>query len=121
MSTKNFCDDVNNYYGIKSIEQITNLISETGLDVDSACLQFGLNNEQVNIVKLIYARDFYVLSHYDRGDQYLKQVEKSQDKTPFVKTLFEEVTKNKRFYKSRDVEAKGTLASKLITICNNKD
>ena len=50
MSTKNFCDDVNNYYGIKSIEQITNLISETGLDVDSACLQFGLNNEQVNII-----------------------------------------------------------------------
>ena len=60
-----------------------------------------LNDEQKAIATLVLARESYAQENYTMGDQYLKKVEKSKNKTKFVTSLFEEIQKNKRFYKNR--------------------
>ena len=91
-------------YGIENIDQITTFINETGLDVESACEHFGMNEEQLDTVRLIYARDYYSQGHYEKGDEFLKSVEQSKHKTKSTTELFSEIQKNKKFYINRSQE-----------------
>lgn len=101
MRLSEFEDDTNDYYGIENLEEIATLIHETGLDVTTACTNLGLNQEQISLVQLIFARECYVNEKYQKGDQFLKKVEQTKEKTPLVKHLVEETRLNKRFYKNR--------------------
>lgn len=100
MTTDNFGNDTENYYGIENINEFAELIS-SGINIDDACATLGLNDEQKAIATLILARESYAQENYTMGDQYLKKVERSKNKTKFVTSLFEEVRKNKRFYRNR--------------------
>lgn len=102
--------DVNNYYGIENFSEINAYILETGLDVESACEQMGLTSEETDIVKLIYAREFYIQENNDKGDLFLKSVERSKNKTEKIREIFEEVRNNKRFYPNRQ----GDTSTELI-------
>ncbi len=66
--------DVSDYYGIENFEEINNYIIESGLDVESACRELGLTNEQIDTIKLIYAREFYTRANYEKGDLFLKEL-----------------------------------------------
>ena len=101
MKIEEFGNDIENYYGIENFEEITPYISESGLDVESACQQLGMNEEQIDTIRLIYAREYYSQGNYDKGDQFLKSVEKSKNKTKFTAKLFDEIRRNKRFYINR--------------------
>lgn len=102
MTQKDFdYSDVCDYYGIDNFSKINSFIIESGLDVETACEQLGLSLEEVDIIKLIYAREFYTQGSYDKGDIFLKSVEKSKNKTKKTKKVFEEVRKNKRFFQNR--------------------
>lgn len=100
MTESEFDNDLYNYYGIKKIEEIAHLVS-SGISLDTVCDTFKLTDEEKNIVYLIFAREFYSKEIYILGDKYIKLVEKTKDKTEFVKTLLEEVKKNKKFYKNK--------------------
>lgn len=100
MTIDNFGNDTENYYGIENINEFAELIS-SGINIDDACATLGLNDEQKAIATLILARESYAQENYTMGDQYLKKVERSKNKTKFVTSLFEEVRKNKRFYRNR--------------------
>lgn len=93
--------DVDDYYGIDNFLEINSFIIESGLDVETACEQLGISLEEVDIIKLIYAREFYTQGSYDKGDIFLKSVERSKNKTKNTKKIFEEVRNNKRFYQNR--------------------
>lgn len=88
-------------YGISNLDEIINCIDKEKLDVNTICEQKGLTENEANIVKLMYARNCYTNDKYIEGDKFLKQVEKSQEKTQLVKKLFIETQKNKRFYRNR--------------------
>lgn len=100
MTTDDFKNDTENYYGIENINELAELIS-SGINIDDACVTLGLNDDQKAIATLVLARESYVQENYTMGDKYLKKVEKSKNKTKFVTSLFEEVRKNKRFYRNR--------------------
>ena len=100
MTTDDFGNDTENYYGIENINELAELIS-SGINIDDVCTTLGLNDEQKAIATLILARESYAQENYTMGDQYLKKVERSKNKTKFVTSLFEEVRKNKRFYRNR--------------------
>ena len=93
--------DVSDYYGIENFTEINTYIIESGLDVESACKELGLTCEEIDIIKLIYAREFYTKANYEKGDLFLKAFEQSKNKTEKTKKLFEEIRKNKRFYQNR--------------------
>jgi len=104
MDVSEFTNDVNNYYNINDIEEITYFITETGLDVENACKFLGMSSEQIDTINLIYAREYYSYGNYEMGDKFLKTVEKSKNKTEFTNNLFAEVRANKRFYVNRSNE-----------------
>ena len=111
MTQKDFdYSDVVDYYGIDNFVEINSFIIESGLDVESACEQLGLSLEEIDIIKLIYAREFYTQGYYNKGDLFLKSFEKSKNKTDNTKKIFEEIRKNKRFYQNR----KGDNNTKLV-------
>ncbi len=101
MKIEEFENDIENYYGIENFEEITTYISESGLDVESALKQLGINEEQIDTIKLIYAREYYSQGNYEKGNQFLKSFEMSKNKTKFTTKLFDEIRKNKKFYINR--------------------
>jgi len=100
-------------YGIENIDEIISYISETGEDVESACIQLGLNPEKRSLVKLIYAREYYISGDYAKGDELLRLVEVA-DKTPYVLKLLDEIRKNKHLYKNR------STGERLVLTPNSK-
>jgi len=103
MQLSDFDNDIENNYGINSIDIIFELVS-FGVSVEEACKSVNLTEDQKNIVLLIFAREYYSQEYYSVGDEYLKKVEVSQSKSTFVKSLFAEIRKNKKFYKNRAKE-----------------
>ena len=112
MNCSDFCNDVENHYGIENMDEITTLISESGIDVESAGEQLGMSKEKINKVRLIYAKEYYSQGFYDKGDQFLKAVEQSEDKSKNIINLCNTIQKNKRFYPNRLVEKPRQLSLK---------
>lgn len=117
MTQKDFnYSDVDNYYGVSDFEKINAYIAESGLDVESAGEQLGLSLEEIDIIRLIYAREFYAQGNYDKGDLFLRAVEMSKNKTGKTIKRLNEIRKNKIFYQNRkrdsSVKLKLSLAPK---------
>lgn len=113
MSTFEFVDDMGDNYGVPNVDEIFKLV-ESGISIKDACEMYELNEEDINIVFLIFAKNYYSEEKYGMGDKCFKTVEKSKNKTNFVKKLLNEVRKNKNFYKNRVevVEKRLTLTPK---------
>ena len=100
MDINDFKNDMENYYGIEQVEDIAELVC-SGMTIEDACLSMGLNEEERSTIELIFAREYYAQENYKMGDQYLKKVERTKDKSKFIKNLMEEIRKSKKFYKNR--------------------
>ncbi len=108
MTVAAFERDIYDCYGIEHVEQVARLFS-SGMTIDDACSTVGLDDNQKTIVTLIFARECYAQGNYDLGDQFLKKVERTPNKSRFTKSLFSEITKNKAFYKNRIEEGQKRL------------
>lgn len=96
-------DDMSDYYGINNFDEINSYILESELDVETACINLGMNEEQINIIRLIYAKIYYSQKEFERGDLFLKSVELSKVKTQIIMNAYNEVRRNKKFYFNRPV------------------
>lgn len=115
MSQKDFdYSDVNNFYGIENFDEIDAIVSSSNLDVESTCMQIGMTPEQIDIVKLIYAREFYMQKDFVKGDLFLRSVERSKNKSPKTIKIFNEIKKNKMFYQNRRPQNSRQLVLSLI-------
>lgn len=99
-SLAKFGIEIDNYYGIEQTEQFLKLVS-SGMTFEEVSTSLGLDEEQKSIIALVFAKISYANQDYKKGDQYIKKVERSKNKTKVVKVLTEEVKKNKVFYKNR--------------------
>lgn len=97
-----FYDDMNDHYGIDAYEDVVALIDEEHKSIEEACLEFNLTAEDINIMKLIYVRNYYSERFYDKGDELYKEVERSTNKTSFVNSLMNEIRTNKKLYQHRE-------------------
>lgn len=103
MQISDFTND-DKYYGIENIDEITNYIMTSNLDVESACEKLGMNIEQIDIIRLIYAREYFSHGYNAKGEEFLKVVEKRKNKSLFVKKILDEIRKNKKIYSNRPSE-----------------
>ena len=87
---------------IDNFDEINNYICESGLDVESACLNLNMSQEEINLINLIYARTFFIMGNNEKGELFLKYVERSKNKSSKVKKLLFEIRKNKKLYKNRN-------------------
>ena len=94
-------ENINKKTKITRLSDVLFLIYEENYTIEDACKHFNLNENNINLVKLACVITEYKNSNYIKGDLILKSVERSKDKTKFVKELFNEVRKNKMFYKNR--------------------
>ena len=86
------------WYGINCIEELNSLILDNNLDFMSACLEFGLNVEQIDIVKLIYAKYYFAEGNIKKAEEFLKSYEQSTTKTEKTLKIYTEIRKNKKLY-----------------------
>lgn len=86
---------------IEHIDDLIALVHENEFNLESAMEKLGLDDDNKNYARLMYARDCYYLKDYLTGDKYLLKVEKSPNKSQRIKKLLEEVRLNKKYYKNR--------------------
>lgn len=101
MEEYEFYDDMNDHYGIDVYDDIVTLVGEGHMNIEDACLEFDLDDEDINIMKLIYVRNYYSERFFDKGDELYKEVERSTNKTPFIYSLMNEIKTNKKLYQYR--------------------
>ena len=99
-------DDNDRFYGIENFEQINDYIELYNVDVETACEAFNMSEEDTDVVKLIYAKLFYIQSNPDKGNQFLKSIERKKGKTQKVMSIYQNVINNKKLYLRRPVPAK---------------
>lgn len=101
-TNSDFFEDKN--IDIDNFDEINNYICESGLDVNSACLQLGLSKDQIDIINLVYAKKFFELGNEEKGKLFLNHVERSKNKSDDVNKMIFEIRKKMKFYKNRKSE-----------------
>ena len=87
-------DDI--YYGITNFLDIHNYIISKGKSVEYSLYTLGFNENQVNIIKLIYARIFYANGQITKGDEFVFSVEESTYQSRVVKDILLDLKLRKR-------------------------
>lgn len=83
------------------IEELAYYIKSKYISIDYAKKQLGIIPSQVLLIKLIYARDYFIEGLDELGNQLLKEVEKSKDGNIEVNKFLNEIRREKKFYKNR--------------------
>ena len=100
IDNKNNKEDVSNFnQELKDIEDIAYYISSLNIPLDIARKKIGILPEQILLIKLIYARDFYIEEKYDEGDIIIKEIETSEDISAKVLKILNKVKENRNYYK----------------------
>lgn len=113
MTIEEFQAEAYNNYGIKDFDEIHDFISNSNLDVTTACEQLGLSKIKTNIIKLVYARYFYANKNFKKGNEFLKSVENSKDKNDKIYLIYNELINTRRFYQYRDTPKLKQLSHSL--------
>ena len=87
---------------VPNFDKIIEYVREKKIDLETAGRELGLSNEQVDFIKLIYARELYKQGDIEKGNYYLNSVEKTSGKTSDVTRLLLEARTNKLFFQYRD-------------------
>ena len=95
-----FKNRINEYDGLEAIEEMATLVS-SGSTIEEVASRFSLNEEQMTLLMLLFARNCYANADYQLGDRYLKQAEKRKNKTGRIKQLLDEIRKKKKFYRNQ--------------------
>ena len=86
---------------IDNLDEILDKIINKKYNIEEVQKEYGLSINDLNIVKLSLAKEYYKKALYINGDKFVKEVEKQKDKSKEVKRFIDEIKKNKLFYKNR--------------------
>ena len=89
-----------NYYGVEHIEDISRMVFGENISLEEACKTFNYDENQMNVIRLIYAEEYYRAGDYKSGDALVKVVTNAKDKSKRVKKILEQVNARKKFYKN---------------------
>lgn len=83
-------------------EEIAYYIKSENMSFDSAIKQLGIIPSQISLIKLIYARDYFIEGLDELGNQLLAEVEQNYDQTCEVERFLNEIKNNKNLYKTKN-------------------
>jgi len=89
-----------NFYGIDFIS-FHNYLMENELDVETACQLLNYSKKKELLIKLIYAKLFYVYGYFEQGDLFLKVVEQDKEKTPYILGILKNIRNKRKFYQNK--------------------
>lgn len=110
MTEDSFNSNSNSTQKIDILEKITEIVMSTGKSVESVGIDLGLSFEQINVIKLTFARSYYSQGDYQHGDLFVRSVEQTPEKSIMIMRLLNEIKLNKRFYINRQPEEAKTLS-----------
>ena len=87
---------------LPDLDKIIEYVEKKHINLETAGKELNLTNEEIDFIKLIYAREFYKQGDIEKGNYYLKSVEESSGKTSDVTRLCLEARTNKKFFQYRD-------------------
>lgn len=91
---------------LEKLESLANFILNGGESLEAATKKLALSNEQVQLIKLILARNCYIEGQYIEGDKILHCVESRIENTEEVKNYIQEVKKYKQLYQDSETKVK---------------
>ncbi|MBQ4583372.1 MAG: hypothetical protein IJA94_00545 [Bacilli bacterium] len=101
------------FYGIENIYEILEFYFNHKINLEIACLHFGADVYQVNIIKLLIARQYYIVKDYQNGDLYYNSVISSEYQNASTKFLLEEFEEKKTF-KNDNLHQAIEITNKLL-------
>ena len=84
---------------IKMAEEIAYYIKSMNMELDSAKKSMGIKSTTLLLIKLVYARDYYIEDNYTLGDILIDEVEKVIQKPAIVLYFLDKVKAFKDNYK----------------------
>lgn len=97
MSVNDFTNQ-DEYYGINGFEEILNYMLTNKVSLQNACTSLGYTDDEINIIRIIFAKKYYKQGDTSKGDEFLKAAIQSEKKSVFVLGLIKEVQANKTLY-----------------------
>ncbi len=99
--SSNIIDIENLYKSLNITDDVLDLIYSI-TNVNEIVKQLDFSYEKKNILILILAKEYYLLGNDNLGDSYLRFYEKTKNKSKRTLKLYNEINKNKKFYKNRE-------------------
>ncbi|MBO5096348.1 MAG: hypothetical protein J6B98_05690 [Bacilli bacterium] len=100
-------------FGLGDISEVTDAIIMMNLDVETACKILMINEEDIELIKLVYAKEFFSQGEIKLAEKFLKSVEQYENKTPKIIKALEEVKRNRKMYINKK-ESSLILSLRLI-------
>ena len=82
-------------------EELAYYIKAEMMTIDEARKKLGIKDSQILLIKLIYARDYFIEGMDELGNKLLKEVENNKEKPSEVFELLNEIKRDKILYKNR--------------------
>ena len=87
-------------YDFSKEEELAYYITSENMTLINAKEKLNLTDEQILLIKLIYARDYYSEEDYSQGDNLVKEVANNKNNSLVVVSLLTEVRRNRNSYKN---------------------
>jgi tetratricopeptide (TPR) repeat protein len=107
----------NNEQNVNKIEEIKKMVLYSGVTIEKTCEKLGVGDKNIPLIRLIIAKELYLLGKEYIADKLVKVVEKEKNKNTAVKDLLSELIANRKLYmnKMSEEENAPTLSlAKLI-------
>lgn len=66
--------------------------------LQDACTSLGYSDDEINIIRIIFAKKYYIQGNASKGGEFLKAAIQSEKKNVFVLSLIKEIQANKTLY-----------------------
>ena len=87
-------------YDFSKEEELAYYITSENMTLINAKEKLNLTDEQILLIKLIYARDYYSEEDYSSGDNLVKEVADTKSNSLVVVSLLTKVRRNRNSYKN---------------------
>ena len=87
-------------YDFSKEEELAYYITSENMTLINAKEKLNLTDEQILLIKLIYARDYYSEEDYSQGDNLVKEVANNKNNSLVVVSLLTKVRRNRNSYKN---------------------
>ena len=100
-------------YSIPDLQEIANVYASGEMSLDDICTKYGLEKEDISVVKYIFARDCYYQRQDELGNHFLNLLRKEKNKSEEAMYLLETLEREKRFLPNHEFDSSKCLTLKF--------
>lgn len=100
-------------YSIPNLQTIANIYALGEMSLDDICTKYGLEKEDISVVKYIFARDCYYQRQDELGNHFLNLLRKEKNKSEEAMYLLETLEREKRFLPNHEFDSSKCLTLKF--------